>query len=453
MILAKIISFGKETLTDARKVIIARNGVKSLYQVSLYRNAVYLVVNSAVNSLTGVLFWIAAARLYDAESVGLASAAVAAVGFVAIFSSLGLDLGIVRFLPGDGNKANDTVNTCFTTMGLTAIILAGIFLAGLSVWSPALLVIRESPVFLASFILFALIFTLSGLVISVFVARRRTGFALVQGSFFGLSRFIPLFLLISIYSSFGIYVSWGIAISASTLIAIFWFLPRVIKGYRPRVKIKNTVLTEMIRFSLANYLSTILWALPIVVLPLMVVNILGAEQNAYFYVGWSIASIIFVIPISTSQSLYAEGTHHQEGLGHEVRKCLKINLVLVVPALIVLTLLSNKILWLFGHAYSENTTRLIWIIAPSVLPMSINFIYLSIKRVQKRMKSAVVLTSFMAVVTLGISYLLLPVTGILGAGIGWLAGQAGAALIVTGEFLWKKGEGAISGDIESEEKK
>ncbi len=453
MLLAKIISFGKETLTDARQVIIARNGVKSLYQVSLYRNAVYLVANSAVNSLTGVLFWIAAARLYSAESVGLASAAVAAVGFVVIFSSLGLELGIVRFLPGDGSKANDTVNTCFTTVGLTAVILAGIFLAGLGVWSPALLPIRESPVFLASFILFALIFTLSGLVINIFVARRRTGFALVQGTIFGLSRFIPLFLLISIYSSLGIYVSWGIAISVSTLIAILWFLPRVIKGYRPRVKIKNAVLTEMFRFSLANYVSTILWALPVVVLPLMVVNILGAEQNAYFYVGWSVASILFVIPIGTSQSLYAEGTHHQEGLGREVRKSLKISLVLMVPSLIVLLALSDKILWLFGHAYSENTTRLIWIIAPSVIPMSIIFIYLSIKRVQKRMKSAVALTAFMTVVTLGLSYLLLPGMGILGAGLAWLAGQAGAALIAAGELLWKRNGGAAPGDIESEEKK
>ena len=440
MLLAYLVSFVKETLTDARQTIVNREGIKSLYQVSLYRNTIYLVVYSGVNSVTGVLFWIAAARLYDAEAVGLASAVIAAIGFVVLFSSLGLDYGLIRFLPDAGNKANDIINSCFTTAGLTALVLAGIFLAGLGVWSPALLGIRESLAFLASFLLLGIVFTLSGFVIQVFIARRRAGFTLAQGLIFGLSRFIPLFLLVPIYLDFGIYVSWGIAVAASTLIAVFWFLPRVLKEYRPRFTIKKTVLAEMLRFSLANYVSNIFWALPLVVLPLMVVNILGAEQNAYFYVGWSVASIMFIIPVSTSQSLYAEGSHDQEKLGREVRKSLKISLVLIVPALIIVLVLGDKIMWLFGRAYTENTTRLIWTIAVSVVPMSINFIYLSIKRVQKKMKSAVVLTAFMCVATLGLSYFLLPVMGILGAGVAWLAGQTGAALIITYKFFTSRSQ-------------
>jgi len=439
VLLAKIIAFGKETLTDARQIIITRNGVKSLYQVSLYRNAVYLVAYSAVNSLTGVLFWIAAARLYNTESVGLASAVIAAIGFVMIFSCLGLDYGLIRFLPNAGSRGNDIINTCFATTGLTAVILAGIFLAGLGVWSPALLVIRDSPVFLISFIILTAAFTLSGFTIQVFTARRRAGYALTQGIVFGLTRFVPLFFLAFAFYSFGIYVSWGIAVLVSTIIAVFWFLPRIIKGYRPSLRIKKAVLADMFRFSLANFAGSILWTLPVVVLPLMVVNILGAEQNAYFYIGWSVASIIFIIPVATSQSLFAEGSHNQEKASQEVRKCLKISFVLIIPVLIILLALGDKILWLFGQVYSDNTTRLIWIIAPSVIPLSINYIYLSIKRIEKRMKSAVALSAFVAAVALGLSYILLPDMGILGAGVAWLAGQAGAALFVVWDLLIKKG--------------
>jgi O-antigen/teichoic acid export membrane protein len=266
----------------------------------------------------------------------------------------------------------------------------------------------------------------------------------MQGLTFGLSRFIPLFLLAALISGLGIYISWGIAILVSALLAIFWFLPRIIEGYHPRFGIKKVVLAEMFRFSLANYLSNILWALPIVGLPLMVVNILGAEQNAYFYIGWSVASIIFIIPAAVSQSLFAEGSHSQEQLGREVRRCLKINFVLIAPALIILLALGNKILWLFGRVYSENTTRLIWIIAPSVVPLSINYIYLSIRRIEKRMKSAVILSSFIAVVTLVLSYILLPGIGILGAGLAWLAGQTGAAMFVIYKLLFKTGGGIES---------
>jgi O-antigen/teichoic acid export membrane protein len=453
VLLANIISFVRETLTSAGQIAVTRGGVKSLYRVSLYRNAVYLVLYSAVNSVTGVLFWIAAARLYHAEAVGLASAAIAAIGFVSLFSSLGLDYGLIRFLPDAGDKAGDTINTCFTTAGLVAVVLGGIFMAGLGLWSPALLKIRENPAFLVSFLSLSVVFSLSGFVIQVFIARRRSVFTLAAGLIFALSRFIPLFFLASIYAGLGIYAAWGCAVAASTLIGIFWFIPRVLRGYRPRPTVKKAVLREMLRFSLANYFSNIFWALPIVILPLMVVNILGAEQNAYFYVGWSMASIIFIIPVSTSQSLYAEGSHDQERLGHEVRKSVKISLVLMGPALIIILALSDKIMWLFGSAYSENAPHLTWTIALSGLPMTINLIYLSMRRVQKRMKGAMILTAFMAVVTLSLSYFLLPIMGILGAGIAWLAGQSSAAIIVVGDFLRKRGRGNETGDMTTEGKK
>lgn len=440
MILAGIVSFVKETLTDARQAVATRDGVKSLYRVSLYRNSVYLVANSAVNSLTGVLFWIAAARIYAPGDVGLASAAISAIGIVVLFASLGLDYGLIRFLPDESRKANDFINTLFVTTGLSAAGLAVVFLVGLPVWSPALLPIREGPLFLVSFIFLDFIFMLSLFAIQVFIARRRTGFALAQGIIFGVFRFIPLFLLATVDPALGIYYSWGIAIAASTLIA-FWFLPRVVRGYRPRLTIKKQVLAEVFRFSLANYISSITWSVPAVVLPLMVVNILGAEQNAYFYIGWSVASIIFMIPFGISQSLFAEGAHGSEDLGRQVRKSLKISLVLTVPALALLLLLSDKILWLFGSEYSKNTTVMIWIIAPSVIPMSVNFIYLSIMRVRKKIKSVVFLTAFMAVVTLALSWVLLPVMGIRGAGIAWLAGQVGALALVAFDLFRKKSGG------------
>jgi O-antigen/teichoic acid export membrane protein len=367
------------------------------------------------------------------------------------FASLGLDYGLVRFLPDESRSADDFINTLFVTTGLAAVGLAVVFIAGLPLWSPALLPIRQNPVFLASFIFFDFIFILSLFAIQVFIARRRPGFALVQGIIFGVFRFIPLFLLAAVYPGLGIYFSWGIAIAVSTLIAFFWFLPRVVKGYRPRFTIKKQVLARVFRFSMANYISSITWSIPAVVLPLMVVNILGAEQNAYFYIGWSVASIIFIIPFGISQSLFAEGAHRSENLNAEVRKSLKISIVLTVPALVILLLLSEKILWLFGSEYSENTTVMIWIIAPSVIPMSVNFIYLSIIRVRKKIKSVVFLTAFMAVVTLALSWVLLPVMGIRGAGIAWLAGQVGAlALVVVDYFRKKSGDPAARETISGE---
>lgn len=114
MLIAKLTSFVKETIVDAARIFASREAVKGLYRVSLYRNAVYLMINSAIVSFTGFFFWMAAARLYPAEAVGLASAAMAAIGLLAILSTLGLDFALIRFLPGSGEKARDMINSCFT---------------------------------------------------------------------------------------------------------------------------------------------------------------------------------------------------------------------------------------------------------------------------------------------------------------------------------------------------
>jgi O-antigen/teichoic acid export membrane protein len=148
MSMAKFISFVKTTITDLAKILTSKEGLKSLYGVSLYRNAVYLMLNSGVFALTGFVFWIAAAKLYPAEAVGLSSAAISAIGLLAVLSTLGLDYGLIRFLPGSGEKANDMINSCFTIGGVVSIVVSGIFLAGLGIWSPALLPIRESCIYI-----------------------------------------------------------------------------------------------------------------------------------------------------------------------------------------------------------------------------------------------------------------------------------------------------------------
>ncbi|MBT9150487.1 MAG: hypothetical protein DDT40_00659 [candidate division WS2 bacterium] len=56
------------------------------------------------------------------------------------------------------------------------------------------------------------------------------------------------------------------------------------------------------------------------------------------------------------------------------------------------------------------------------------------------MKGVIGLTAFIAIATLGISYLLLPQMGILGAGIAWLVSQSIIALMIVAG--WVKGRQA-----------
>jgi len=56
----RLFDFLRETFAGALNLLRSPEGLKSLCGVSLYRNAVYLMLNSAVLSLTG--FWTLAAK-------------------------------------------------------------------------------------------------------------------------------------------------------------------------------------------------------------------------------------------------------------------------------------------------------------------------------------------------------------------------------------------------------
>jgi O-antigen/teichoic acid export membrane protein len=415
-----------------------RQGLMSLYGVSFYSNAVYLMITSAVNALVGFAFWLIAARFYSPTDIGLASAAIAGAAMLAMLANLGLGHGLIRFLPHSGKDAGSLINSCFTLGSLTSVVLALIFLGGLGFWSPALLFIKQNPVYLIAFLLFGLASTLSGLTGETFIAERRAGFVLAGGLIFNLLRLPLVILLAAFFHAFGIFASLTIALGVALLFNVFFFLPRAQPGYRPFFAVNRKVVNEILHFSFANYLSVLLWAAPGLVLPIMVVNLLGAELNAYFYIAWAVGGVLGVIPGAASTSLFAEGSYEQERLGINIWRSLKMVLLLLVPVVMLVLVFADELLLLFGIAYAENATTLVRILAIGSLPLAINIVYLAIKRVEKKLKVILSLTAFVAIVTLGLTYLLLPHLGINGAGIAWLISQAVIALVIMASWLKRR---------------
>jgi len=198
--------------------------------------------------------------------------------------------------------------------------------------------------------------------------------------------------------------------------------------------LKLNLIKGMWQYSGANYLAHLFTAAPTMVLPIMVVNLLGPQQNAYFYIAWMIATLLLAIPAGISRSLFAEGSHFEDKLRENVIKSLKFTFLLLVPAIILLILIGKWLLLAFGQSYSANALHLLWILIISCLPLGINHIYTSILRVTGRIKELVVIWGFIAIAVLVVSYLIMPATGIIGIGYVWLGVQcvvAGYVLVST----------------------
>jgi len=414
-------------VAELRGIMTSKEKLKQVFSVPLYTNTVYLAANTAVTAVLGLFFWMVVARFYTKAEVGSASAIIASISLIALFSRLGLDFSLIRFLP-HAERPEELINSCFTISGLTSLVVAGIFIAGLHFWSPALSFITKKAVFSLAFLVFALVWTLSWPINATFVAKRKAQFVLFKNTIFSLLKIFLSIIFALFFRTFGIVSSWGVAIMIALAVSFFLFLPKVQNPYKPKPTLKLSLIKDIWKYSTGNYLACLFEVAPALVLPIMVVNLLGAADNAYFYIAWMVAALLFAIPSGACQSLFAEGSQFKERLGENVVKSFKFTYSLLVPSVLLFIFLGDWLLGLFGTGYSANSLRLLQLLSLSSLLYAVNSIYLTTLRVKGQIRELVVIVVFVALSILLTSYFLIPTTGIIGAGYAWLGAQGAVTI-------------------------
>ncbi|OGO04426.1 MAG: hypothetical protein A2Y91_00805 [Chloroflexi bacterium RBG_13_54_8] len=197
----------------------------------------------------------------------------------------------------------------------------------------------------------------------------------------------------------------------------------------------------MLHFSISNYLADSLKDLPGFILPLLIINVLKPEMEAYFYIAWTIIGAILMIPYGTCFSLLAEGSYQPERLRSDVIRAMKFIFLLLIPAILLVFLLGDRLLSLFGREYSDNAFKLLWILALSGIPIAFNTLYITVKRVQQQFKPVLGIYAFIALFTIGASYALMKEEGLVGIGIAWTLGQAIVSLFLGAAILRRRVQG------------
>jgi O-antigen/teichoic acid export membrane protein len=405
----------------------------------LYRDSFFLMAANVTNAGFGFLFWTAAARLYDAQDVGIAAAVISAVGLLAMLSALGLDYALVGFLPRSP-APQSIINSSLTIVSACALGLAVVFIAGLGAWSPALLSVRASPALTAGLIGSVVLTALIGILGSTYLSRGRAGLVLAQAAMFGAVRVTAVFALSAAgRHAAGLVGAWMTGLVVPAALGLALFLPQALGSpYRYRPVVVRPLVNDMARFAFANYVSAVLWSAPMLLLPILVTNLSGPEMTAYFYVAGSIGGLLVMIPTAVSMSLFAHGSHDATDLIRRAVGAAKLSMAVLAPALVVTLSVGRNVLLIFGRAYSEEGTALLWVLAATTLPLTVNFLYFSIRRVQRRMAGVIASTLWILIVTLGLSALLLPRYGLAGAGVAWCAAQTSVAALILGRFALRR---------------
>ncbi len=405
------------------------DNLKNYYCDPLYRNSIAMMLNSGFNAFFGLLFWIVAARTMSSKDIGLATAAISAAGLIVGLSRLGLDQGLVRYLPELKNKNGLYSTVAVVTLAL-ALILTTIFLAGLEIFSPALVFMREGWFLFAFFAYIAVssVYTTQNM---AFISLRRADLSFVQNLLMGTR--IPVLLFIAYLGVLGVFSAFGIAFAIT-----FTFGAYVLYRYGLSItqSLDITAIRNILRFSLGNYIAGIFTMSSTAIIPLMIVNILGAEENAYFYVAYSVAMLLIMIPNAVSTSLFVEGSHSLP-IKENVFKSLKLILLLLVPALAFIFLFGDKLLLLFSKEFSEESFEILRLLAVSSLFSAVISVYTSIKMIQKDVRMINYVSFALSVLIIGLGYVSLLKYGLVGLGYAWVGANVVVCAVVV-VMVWRE---------------
>ncbi|MFI9270098.1 lipopolysaccharide biosynthesis protein [Kitasatospora sp. NPDC052896] len=364
------------------------------------RSSFYLLLATAGTAGLGFLFWVVAAHLFSPAQVGTATSLTNAMSLIAYFSLFGLNSTLVRF-PAPGELRHAQICQAVLLVFVAGCLLGTGYLLGLPWYGARLLAVREDPVQAVALVLFCALSAVNLLTDAVFVSERLAQYnTLVDGVLQGATKLALPFALTGL-GAFGIVAATGGGYAVAVL-ASLWFLRRRL-GLRPRLVASGTRLREQLGFSVASYLSSLLNLAPLLVLPLIVLQRLGTEAAAYYFVAFQIANLANAASFAVSESMFAEVSADESRFAEVLRRSARLIALVQLPAAVVLAAGSGLLLRLFGGAYPARAQGLLVVLALGTVAVAVNTWSSFAIKLARRMAPLIWSNVVYAVVTIGLA--------------------------------------------------
>jgi O-antigen/teichoic acid export membrane protein len=389
---------------------------------TLFQNSVYLMLSTLVQAVLGFAFWLLNARLFAPDQIGLASALISASTFIAYLSLLGFNSTFIRFLP-TSKQRNDKLNTGLSLVLVMATAVSIMYVIALPMLAPKLAGVVHTPGLALSFVVLSALGAGNLLTDSVFIAYRAAAYNLLIYSIQSVAKLALPFALVGL-GAYGVFASSGLAAAMALFLSAYFMMRRF--AYRPRLMVSEQVVRTVWHFSSGSYVANLFNIVPTLVLPVVIVNQLGAVQAGYFYLAFMLANLVYAVPYAVCQSLFAEGSYGDVEFRQLVKRAVVLLTAIIVPAALGLALVGPLILGLFGKAYTGETVQvLVWlaVAAPAVSAYVLGGVLL---RLNKQIAEFVVANVLYAVLVSGLALLLAP-RGLVWVPVAWLVGNLASA--------------------------
>jgi O-antigen/teichoic acid export membrane protein len=402
--------------------VLVKQRLVSLRSDRMLTNSAMLFATTLLMGLAGALFWVVAARLQTPAVVGLAGSLVAASEAIALLAQLGLNIALMRTMPVSDRKAADMV-TATALVATAGTLLALVYAVLLPVTSPRLHDVVDSPLVVLLFCLLVAATAVNVLTDNVFLAIDTVrSYLWLNGVFLGLAKCTLPFLLTGA-GVLGLYGSVGGAAMLCGL-ASLWVVFRHLPG--PRRLAPSRALREARGFAGAGYATYMLTLLPVLVLPMIVVNALGPAATAFFFLSAQIITVQNQALLAVGNSMYAESERHPERrrriLAHGARTMAAVG----VLSAAVVVVAAPLVLSLFGPTYAEEGTATLRVMSLGVLGLGFNYWVAMRLRIAHHTVAMVVAQAVSTVLVLGL------VVAVVSHGTVWAAAAWGIGQLVGG---------------------
>lgn len=402
----------------------------------MVRNTLYLILSSGLQAALGFTFWIIAARLFSIADVGRAGSLIAATSVIAYLALLGVNTTFVRYLPTAHDR--DALITaglllvagCGAGMGLLYLLLTPVLV-------PRLAFVEHRPALAAGFVLLTAAAAVNLMTDSVFIASREAGYTtLTDGGVGGVIKVVSAVVLVGT-GAYGLFCASVGGFAAAALASIV--LMTTALHYRPSLRKPFRTLKPLLWFSAANYATNVLTLLPILVVPLVVLDRLGARAAAYYFVAFQVATLLYSAAYSVEQALLAEGSHTGVDQRELIQRSLRVLMALCLPACLILIIAARWLLLVFGIRYSQHGTPSLMLLAVAAVPLAANNWLWTVLRLSGQLWALVLSSGVYAIAICGLAWSLAP-HGLSAVTAAWpIGGLLGAA--VAGFFCLLKRAG------------
>ncbi len=371
----------------------------------MVRNSLYLILSSGLQAALGFAFWIITARLFSPTDVGKASSLISATTVIAYLSLLGLNSTLVRHLPSAPDREElitaglVLVAGCGAGIGLLYVLL-------IPAVAPRLAFLEQRPGLAIGFVLLTAAAAVNLLTDSVFVASRQAGYsALTDGGVGGVTKVVSVAILAGT-GAYGLFCASAGGFAAAALASVV-LMTKTLR-WRPSLSRPVRTLKPLLRFSGANYAGNVLNLLPILVVPLIVLDRLGASAAAYYFVAFQVATLLYSTVYAVEQTFLAEGSHADVDWRELLRRSRRVLMMLCLPACLVLVVGAHWVLLAFGTRYSRHAAASLVLLAAAAVPIAANHWLWTVLRLSGQLRGLVLSSGTYAIAICGLAWLLAP---------------------------------------------